>query len=269
MGAEFGLALMLPGYFKDLFISIEKIKEGKKILNSEDIRDIISYLVKFMSDEYIYLKLIGEENKSKKPEKSGKGNDVHYLIKFMFLILENFEKFLSIKCLFPLIEELKKSKFEDRINELKLLLKNENEKKRIENKFIEESKNFGEEFYLKEDIQKIIAKFNNNHDNDGFIILVVQFIFDYLFESEIEGNHKINKKEPTEKFLKELKEGISSISLIKNIFEKKELSQLLNDLLSFDYPLKYTNETNEIYQLFIAALNIIILAYNDSEIEYI
>ena len=264
--AEIGLAFILPCYFKDLIISINKITEGKTILNSEDIRDIVSNLVKFyMSDEYFFLQLALDEIKSEKymkPEYSRKANDFHSIV-LIFQILENFQKFLSIKCLFPLLEELKKSKFEEKINEFHLLIKNKNENiiKNFQNK-LEKFQIFSEEFKKTEDYQKIFALLNNKNNKEYEKASKIIFIYlSYLFESEIEGKYKINKKELIAIFFGGLD---FFISLIKKLNEKKELNQLLKDLLSFNYPLKYTNE---IYQLFIAALNIIILAFDDSQIE--
>ena len=53
MGTVFGLGMTLPYFFNDLIISIKKITKDKILLDSEDMRNIISNIVKFfMSDEY-------------------------------------------------------------------------------------------------------------------------------------------------------------------------------------------------------------------------
>ena len=246
MGTEFGLT---ASFLNDFIISIKKITRDKILLNSEDIKDIISNLVKFfMSDEYLFLKIGLEKDESEKD------NDL-YMTGIIFNILEYFEKYLSIKCLFPLLEELKKSKFENRINRFNLLLKNKNEIEGLGKNITEKHRIFMEKFGTGEDWQRNVDIISCV-ENDKYIKLF-HGIFDYLIESEILGKHKINKKKLIEGFFGGFKNGISSI---KKFGEKRELKQLLNDLLSLNYSLKFTNE---LYQLFIAGFNLIILAFDD------
>ena len=74
----------------------------------------------FMSDKFFLLGLIMKDI-----------IEINSLFFFsLFIICENIEKYLSIKCLFPLIEELRKAKFESIINKIIQMRKGKKRKKR-------------------------------------------------------------------------------------------------------------------------------------------
>ena len=70
-----------------------------------------------MSDKYLFLKTAAKKEKNGDKDLDG----------FIVFCCDYFEKYLSIKCLFPLIEELKKSGFEKIIKRSSNLLKNQKE----------------------------------------------------------------------------------------------------------------------------------------------
>ena len=99
-----------------VYLEIKSIIKDKKKLN---LKAIIKKLVEFYTSDKFFLlgmrsNLIGKFHLG--------------LCIPIFIICENIENYLSIKCLFPLIEELKKSKFEEQINKIIQLSKNEKEK---------------------------------------------------------------------------------------------------------------------------------------------
>ena len=160
-------------------------------------------------------------------------------------------KFLSIKCLFPLIEELKKSKFENQINKIIHLSSNESERN---------------EFTKNLNIQKIL---NDKLDEEWNNILIankkdryfefLNTIFTFSFDCLILEKQKISKIQLIEGFFENQK---NIYSKIKHFGQKEELIKLLNDLLAFNYPLQYSKE---IHNLFIAAFNFIIFSFDKLE----
>ena len=232
----------VPLYFKRFFCEIKNLTKDKKIL---EIKDITTKLVDcLMSDTYIFLRLFHEEEcKKKKITKA----DNSVIIKILFKICDYFEKFLSIKCLFPLIEELKKSKFENQINKVIMLLNNQKERKDFENNFIAQNKL---DLNSDEDFTNLLGTKSNDqyYKYFEFLVPIATFLIDWL----ILGKQKITKIELIEGFF-------MNISFFKKFFMKEELKNLLNDLLALNYPLQYTKEINK---LFIDALNFIILSFD-------
>ena len=234
---------LAPYFCNDLLIEIRNLTKEKENLK---IKGITAKLVEFlMSDKYIYLHI--EDYKKKKPD------DNDYVILFLFSICENFEKFLSIKCLFPLIEELKKSKFENQINKVIQLSHNENERNNFKNnhklqnldvKLDKDWNNWGN-----------IPKGENNEKYSEIVVKITTFFIDWF----ILGKQKFTKIQLIEGFFWDFK---YNFDFIRNILKKKELIELLNDLLVLNYPLQYTKEINN---LFIAALNFIIFSYDKLE----
>ena len=234
-----GVGMLLPYFCKDLLIEIKNLTKEKENLK---IKGITAKLVEFlMSDKYIYLHI--EDYKKKKPD-----DDV---IGFLFLICENFEKFLSIKLLFPLIEELKKSKFEEQINKVINLSHNENER----NNFINNFKVPNPEDVKLDEYWGNIHNGENNKKYFEILAKITTFLIDWF----ILGKQKFTKIQLIEGFFKDLKKNSDSI---RKLFKKEELKELLNDLLALNYPLQYTKEINN---LFIAALNFIIFSYDKLE----
>ena len=93
-------------YLYPVYLGIKNNFKDKKSIN---IKDMVNNLKEFfMSDKFISLGLTMKDI-----------IDINSLFFFsLFIICENIEKYLSIKCLFPLIEELKKAKFESIINKI-------------------------------------------------------------------------------------------------------------------------------------------------------
>ena len=89
-----------------VYLEIKSLIKNKKILN---LKAVITILAEFYkSDKFILLEI-----------KANYIKEFHLgLFIPIFIICENIEIDLSIKCLFPLIEELKKSKFEEQINKI-------------------------------------------------------------------------------------------------------------------------------------------------------
>jgi len=239
MGIDLGVGLYLPYICNDLLHEIKNLTKEKENLK---IQGITAKLVDFlMSDKYIYLHI--EDYKEKKPD--------DYVILNLFSICEYFEKFLSIKLLFPLIEELKKSKFENQINKVILLSKNEKERNNFKNNYKVPN------LELDKDWNNIL-KGENNKKYFEFLAWITTFLIDWF----ILGKQKFTKIQLIEGFFKDLKKNSDSI---RKLFKKDELKNLLNGLLALNYPLKYTKEINN---LFIAALNFIIFSYDKSGTLY-
>ena len=137
----------------------EEIKKLKKNKPNSYIQEILTLLLSFIkSDDFIPFMLINKEN-------------------FLFNIFimcemgkEN-DKYIFIKILFPLLEELKKSKFEKQISEI-------NHKKKDEQKSILTS------YYSKN--QKIINKLNINSNKKNPFELLKNIIKN---KSEMHGNY--------------------------------------------------------------------------------
>ena len=137
----------------------EEIKKLKKNKPNSYIQEILTFLLSFIkSDDFIPFMLINKEN-------------------FLFNIFimcemgkEN-DKYIFIKILFPLLEELKKSKFEKQISEI-------NHKKKDEQKSILTS------YYSKN--QKIINKLNINSNKKNPFELLKNIIKN---KSEMHGNY--------------------------------------------------------------------------------
>ena len=236
-------------YCKDLFYEIKNLTKDKKIL---EIKDITTKLVDFlMSDTYIFVRLSYEEEyKNKTITKNGDST----IIKIIFKICENFEKFISIKCLFPLIEELKKSKFENQINKVIKLLNNQNERDDFKKNFSNQHPtNFQSDGDL--NIYLNTIKVKNNDQYFDFLAKIATFLIYWL----ILGKQKITNPELIEEFFQNLK---TISSEIRQFSKKEELKELLNDLLALNYPLQNTKEINN---LFITALNFIIFSYDKLE----
>ena len=165
-------------YTKTFFYEIKNLTKDKKIL---EIKDITTRLVDFlMSDTFMYFCLMFEGYDKKKISIK-----CDYLIfATLFFICDYFEKFLSIKCLFPLIEELKKSKFENQINKLIKLLNNPKERDDFKNNFVHPPNFEYEEInnILKDEINVQYYEFSSK---------IAKFLIDWL----ILGKQKITKVE--------------------------------------------------------------------------
>ena len=93
-----------------------------------------------LSDEYLYIIIFVYKSKEFKKYKENKKIALvnPEITAGLFGICEYFENFSSIKCLFPLIEELKKSKFENQINKVIQLSKNKIEIENFGNSYYEQ-----------------------------------------------------------------------------------------------------------------------------------
>ena len=234
-----GVEIYAPYFCNYLLCEIKNLTKEKENLK---IKGITAKLVDFlMSDKYIYLHI--DDYTEKKSD-----DDVFF---YLFLICDHFEKFLSIKCLFPLIEELKKSKFENQINKVINLSHNKNERNVFRNNCKVPDPN---DVKLDEDWNNI-RNDKNNEQYLKFLVKIATFLIDWF----ILGKPKITKIELIKEFFKDVKKNSASI---RKLFKKEELKKLLNDLLALNYPLQYTKEINN---LFIAALNFIIFSYDKLE----
>ena len=211
-----------------VYLEIKSIIKDKKILN---LKAIIKKLVEFYtSDIFFLLGMRGNLDKE------------FYLGLFVpiFIICENIENYLSIKCLFPLIEELKKSKFEEQINEIIQLYNfiiNYYEQHQKEEDFSVEFKNYMENCSL-------ILKQKKN------ILLTYIIIGMFLAYFKYEGcpYNKLDKENLINIFFSGIDNCHKEIGK-----EFKDNKELLDFFINLDYPLE---NTNEIYQLFICACNI-------------
>ena len=122
----------------------------------------------------------------------------------IFIICENIKKYSSINYLFPLIEELKKAKFENQINKIIQIIKNKNEKDNFIKHYFEnaqevanyaiEFKNFLEksDFLIKEDEKK------------EHLFKIIPEIFSVFFQFEEKGH--LNKENLVDLFFQNINE---------------------------------------------------------------
>ena len=215
--------------FKDLF---KDIKNEIKVQKEFNIKIIINKLKDFLlSDEYLYIIIFVYKSKEFKKYKENKKIALvnPEITAGLFGICEYFENFSSIKCLFPLIEELKKSKFENQINRLHQLSENKNILEICQKKFYISGYFYGEQ------------EVSTWKKLDNYYLFINQIMEQVLLE-----NIKINAVG-----------GIKDIVDFKKLFKKDELQIILNDLFNLDYPLQYIRD---IYILFM-----IILSYNNNK----
>ena len=102
--------------FERLYLLFDIYKE---IESNSDINNLINKLSLFsLSDKFILLLYM----------------DYHIKDKIFYSIISLFEmkeKFLSLKIIFPLFEELKKKKYENQIEKIEKLFKNEKDQKNL------------------------------------------------------------------------------------------------------------------------------------------
>ena len=216
-----------------------KIKNIINNRNEFDIKEVINKIAEFyMTDTFIFLNITIMK-------------DFPLLVPLLF-ISESIGKYLSVKYVLPLIEELKKIKFENQITKINQLLKNEKEK----NNFIE---NFYQNISFEENYNKELKTYINIiSSNDFFTQRIFLEIIFILFPKNF-NLIKLDKVELINNLflvIKQLKKSFNNFNK-----ELKEEKELLNDLMGFNYPLYYTKE---IYQLFILVLNIF-LSYEKME----
>ena len=220
-----------------VYLEIKNISKDKRI---PDIKDIVIKLMKFfMSDTFILLGIILE-------------NINEYNIAFflsIFIICENIEKYLTIKCLFPLIEELKKSQFETQINKIIQLSKNKKEKNDFIANYYEKHKRTVDYNTLefKNFVEKTALKYKNIERIECSCEIISNIFFSF-FKLDSYSDVKKDKEFLINIFFKSIDFYHRDF---QNEIENKRI--LLNDLMRLNYPLDCTNE---IYQLFLFAFNI-------------
>ena len=238
----FEYPLKYTNFIKTGFIFLLSIKVSEIKFKGLNIREDLNKLSELVVTDSFIKYLI-----------KGKGQIDDFII-ITHIILECFEKNLSIKCIFPLIEELKKLKFDSRISDL--INKLNEETMKMSSCFFNSFSQIKEKF--KEELEPTINKINNNSifnkeekykENVRNASLYIYF-FHFFFDFRVIGGTKYNKEDLMYKFFENIK-------LYDSYFkdELKDIKELLNYFITLDYPLYYTNE---IYRLFICALNIIL-----------
>ena len=247
MGIKFDLCFdrIFFSSIAPFFLNIKKQMKDETEFNAKTLtKKLMDFL---MSDEHFfrYFLIQGfEENRRK--------NIIEFLEKefgVFFMIFEYFEKYSSIKCLFPIIDEIKKS-LENQIDVIKEMINNKEKSELCVKKYSENLVSFFQNigFYEQNsdfiELKNFIKKesVNNNKYYEWLSEMVI-----YLINDTIYGKHENLFRD-------------SNIKKLKTIFKKDELKKIVDDLLTFEYPLKYTN----LYKmLFIFLFSIIV-----SEIKY-
>ena len=240
----FEYPLKYTNFFKTSFIFLLSIEVSEIKFKGLNIREDLNKLSELVVTDSFIKYLI-----------KGKGQIDDFII-ITHIILECFEKNLSIKCIFPLIEELKKLKFDSRISDL--INKLNEETMKMSSCFFNSFSQIKEKF--KEELEPTINKINNNsifNKEEKYKENVLNasgnlyiYFFHFFFDFRVIGGTKYNKEDLMYKFFENIK-------LYDSYFkdELKDIKKLLNYFITLDYPLYYTNE---IYRLFICALNIIL-----------
>ena len=173
-------------------------------------------------------------------------------------LCETCEKSLFLKIFFPLLEELKKANFD---NKLKQAKKSKNNKEDILNSFNEENQNKIDEVLKLSDEDISESKISNNLNKS--IISQYANIFEGSLKIIFGPCNEKNEKHVNFQNLKNIKKYYSGI--IKQIFENFNELSSSNDLNSklFDVDIKSLEYTKDLYQIF--NMIIYILKFVNSE----
>lgn len=171
-------------------------------------------------------------------------------IKCIITLCEYKEKFLFLKCLFPLLEELKRLKFENQLSKVIQLQKNQKHKDDILLKYYDEHK---DEIEKLTNNQQIIEKCNNsiNSLQESPFINIYKEILECSIEiiMEFQEFKKIKDFDKKDKFCDIIEKFLITVS------QEKNGSNQLIELLDFFSKIESLNHTADLYELFIFLLH--------------
>ena len=194
---------------KDLYDEIEASINNKKEINIIDVAKKLSYFC--FSEKFI-------------PFLSGKTKiDVLF---FIIMLYEKKEKYLSLKIYFPLLEELKKQKFEANIEAIYKLFHGESQKlQNIRDSYINNHKEFITDFKKSEKYVKakdnIIKDVSNNYTH----ILNLYMIYLYILFFEFNLIKDLKRMEPNKNPLNSLYDIIQKyvdVNIVYDYFKNKK-----------------------------------------------
>jgi len=165
----FSFSWPLTSILKQISEEINKILKNNKLISKEN--DIIKCVSSFLMSgnfndlavlSYYFLEEKKNENKNKNNENRIEKNFNEYcFLIFIVEVIEMNEKFLSLKILFPLVEELINNKFENQLQKIKSV-------------------------NLKEIMEEIIQKFSQNTDK------IIEAMNSEIIQKLVEKNKNYN-----------------------------------------------------------------------------
>ena len=194
---------------KDLYDEIEASINNKKEINIIDVAKKLSYFC--FSEKFI-------------PFLSGKTQIVGLFS--IIMLYEKKEKYLSLKIYFPLLEELKKQKFEAKIEAIFKLFHEESQKlQNIRDSYINKHKELISNFKKSEKYVKAKDNIINDVSNNYTYIFNLYMIYLYIFFFEFNLIKDLKRMEPNKNPLNSLYDIIQEyvdINIVYDYFKNKK-----------------------------------------------
>ena len=194
---------------KDLYDEIEASINNKKEINIIDVAKKLSYFC--FSEKFI-------------PFLSGK-TKINVLF-FIIMLYEKKEKYLSLKIYFPLLEELKKQKFEAKIEAIFKLFHEESQKlQNIRDSYINKHKELISNFKKSEKYVKAKDNIINDVSNNYTHILNLYMIYLYILFFEFNLIKGLKQMEPNKNPLNSLYDIIQKyvdVNIVYDYFKNKK-----------------------------------------------